>query len=111
MKSTWDIDKGYQPPFDRLCEQVEQQQKTIQELNDRLDTLEMETNKNSDSMVTAVKTELMFSGSLSRLKQDVEYLKKTQGVPLKMFDWLIIFVVVVVMLCWVIIPTIGIWFK
>lgn len=111
MKSTWDIDKGYQPSFDRLCEQVERQQKMIQELNDRLDTLEMSTNKNSDSMVTVVKTELMFSGSLSRLKQDIEYLKKTQGAPLKVFDWLIIFVVVVVMLCWVIIPTIGIWLK
>lgn len=111
MKSTWDIDKGYQPPFDRLCEQVEQQQKTIQELNDRLDALEMATEKNSNSMATAIKTKLMLSSSLSRLKQDVEYLKKTQGAPLKVFDWLIIFVVVIVMLCWVIIPTIGIWFK
>lgn len=111
MRSLWDIDKGYQAPFDRLCEQVEQQQKTIQELNDRLDTLEMETNKNSDSIVTAVKTELMFSGSLSRLKQDVEYLKKTQGIPLKVYDWLLIFVVLSVIFCWVIIPAFGIWFK
>jgi hypothetical protein len=94
-----------------LCEQVEQQQKTIQELTDRLDALEMATHKNSDSMVTAVKTELMFSGSLSRLKQDVEYLKKTQGAPLKVFDWLVIFTVVSIVLCWVIIPAFGIWFK
>ena len=32
MRSTWDIDKGYQPPFDRLCQKVEEQEKTIKEL-------------------------------------------------------------------------------
>lgn len=111
MKSTWDIDKGYQPPFDRLCEQVEQQQKTIQELTDRLDTLEMATNKNSDSMVTAIKTALMLSGSIDRIKQDIQYLKKTQGVPLKAYNWLLIFVVLSVIFCWVIIPAFSLWFK
>lgn len=111
MRSLWDIDKGYQAPFDRLCEQVEQQQKTIQELNERINALEFVSGNHSDSMVTAVKTELMLSSSIDRIKQDIQYLKKTQGAPLKVFDWLIIFVVVVVMLCWVIIPTIGIWVK
>lgn len=111
MNSLWDINRGYQPPFDRLCEQVEQQQKTIQQLTDRLDTLEVATEKNSSSMATAVKTELMFSSSLSRLKQDVEYLKETQGLPTKALDWLLIFVVVSFVLCVMIIPTIHIWFK
>lgn len=111
MKSTWDIDKGYQPPFDRLCEQVEQQQKTIQELNDRLDTLEEEHRKNSNSMATAIKTELMLSSSIDRIKQDIQYLKKTQGVPLKAYDWLLIFVILSVIFCWVIIPVFSLWFK
>lgn len=111
MRSSWDIDNGYQSPFDRLCEQVEQQQKTIQELNDRLDTLEEENRKNSNSMVTAVKTELMLSGSIDRIKQDVEYLKKTQGAPLKVFDWLIIFVVVSFVASVMIIPAIKILVK
>lgn len=111
MRSLWDIDKGYQAPFDRLCEQVEQQQKTIQELNDRLDTLEEENRKNANSMVTAVKTELMLSSSIDRIKQDIQYLKKTQGVPLKAYDWLLIFVVLSVIFCLVIIPAFGLWLK
>lgn len=111
MKSTWDIDKGYKPPFDRLCQKVEEQEKTIKELNERINALEFVSGNHSDSMVTAVKTELMLSSSIDRIKQDIQYLKKTQGAPLKVFDWLIIFVVVVVMLCWVIIPTFGLWFK
>ena len=111
MRSLWDIDKGYQAPFDRLCEQVEQQQKTIQELNDRLDTIESASEKNSNSMATAIKTELMLSGSIDRLKQDIQYLKKTQGIPLKAYDWLLIFVVLSVVFCWVIIPAFGLWFK
>ena len=111
MRSLWDIDKGYQAPFDRLCEQVEQQQKTIQELNDRLDTLEEEHKENPNSSDHAVKTELMLSSSIDRIKQDIQYLKKTQGVPLKAYDWLLIFVVLSVIFCWVIIPTFGLWLK
>lgn len=111
MKSTWDIDKGYQPPFDRLCQKVEEQGKTIQELTDRLDALESDNRKQSDGIATAVKTELMLSGSIDRIKQDIQYLKKTQGVPLKVYDWLLIFVVLSVIFCWVIIPAFGIWFK
>ena len=111
MKSTWDIDKGYQPPFDRLCQKVEEQEKTIQELTDRLDALESDNKKQSDGIATAVKTELMLSCSLDRIKKDIESLKGTQGSPTKILDWLFIFTVVSVVLCWVIIPAFGIWFK
>jgi hypothetical protein len=111
MKSTWDIDKGYQPPFDRLCQKVEEQEKTIKELNERINTLEFVSGNHSDSMVTAVKTELMLSSSIDRIKQDIQYLKKTQGVPLKAYDWLLIFVVLSVIFCWVIIPAFGLWLK
>lgn len=111
MKSIWDIDKGYQPPFDRLCKQVEQQQKTILQLTDRLDALESASEKNSQSIVTAVKTELMLSGSIDRVKQDIESLKKTQGFSFNVLDWVLIFTVVSFVVCVMIIPTIGIWFK
>lgn len=108
MKSTWDIDKGYQPPFDRLCQKVEEQEKTIKELNERIKSLEFVSGNHSDSMVTHVKTELMLSGSIDRIKQDIQYLKKIQGIPLKAYDWLLIFVVLSVIFCWVIIPAFGI---
>lgn len=111
MKSIWDIDKGYQPPFDRLCEQVEQQQKMIQELNDRLDALEEEHRENSNSMATAIKTELMLSGSIDRIKKDVESLKEIQDTPMKVFDWLLIFVVVSFVVSVMIIPAIKILVK
>lgn len=86
MKSIWDINNGYQPPFDRLCQKVEEQEKIIKELNERINALELESKKNSDSMATVVKTELMLSSSIDRIKQDVEYLRKTQGIPLKAYD-------------------------
>lgn len=111
MKSTWDIDKGYQPPFDRLCQKVEEQEKTVKELNERINALEFVSGNYSDSMATAIKTELMLSGSIDRIKQDIQYLKKTQVLPTKALDWLVIFTVVSIVFCWVIIPAFGLWFK
>ena len=50
MKSTWNIDKGYQPPFDRLCQKVEEQEKTIKELNERINALESAPKKDFNSI-------------------------------------------------------------
>lgn len=111
MKSIWDINNGYQPPFDRLCQKVEEQEKIIKELNERIDALEFVSGNHSDSMATAVKTELMLSNSIDRIKQDIQYLKSTQGLSTKALDWLVIFTVVSVVFCWVIIPAFGLWFK
>lgn len=111
MNSMWNIDNGYQPPFDRLCQKVEEQEKTIIELNERIESLESTSEKNSNNIATAIKTELMLSNSFSRLKKDVENLKNTQGSPIEALDWLMIFVVVSFVVCVMIIPTIGIWFK
>ena len=111
MNGLWDKNNGYQPPFDRLCQKVEEQEETIKELNERINALEFVSGNHSSSMATAVKTELMLSGSISRMKQEIEYLKSTQGLPTKALDWLMIFTVVSVVFCWVIIPAFGIWFK
>jgi hypothetical protein len=40
MNGLWDKNNGYQPPFDRLCQKVEEQEKIIKELNKRIDALE-----------------------------------------------------------------------
>lgn len=111
MRSSWDIDNGYQSPFDRLCQKVEEQEKTIKELNERINALEFVSGNHSDSMVTAVKTELMLSGSINRMKQDIEYLRKTQGLPTKAIDWLVTFTVASIVFCWVIIPAFCLWLK
>ena len=111
MRSSWDIDNGHQSPFDRLCQKVKEQEKTIKELNERINALEFVSGNHSDSMVTAVKTELMLSGSIDRMKQDIEYLRKTQGLPTKAIDGLVIFTVASFVFCWVIIPALCLWLK
>lgn len=45
MNSIWDINNGYQPPFDRLCQKVEQQEEIIAELNERIQSLEKSITK------------------------------------------------------------------